>query len=81
MIKFKATDPDTGVEMYGFGLSHGNLERLKEGKPIPIDLASMGGSGRVLIFAGKTEESMAAELQEFITADTKITSFKDQSDE
>ncbi len=81
MIKFKATDPRTGEQMYGFGLSHGNLDRLRAGKPIPIDLASMGGTGRVLIFAGKTEESMAAELSPHLTADTTIIFFKDQTGE
>lgn len=60
MIKFRAQG------MYGFGLSFENLDRLRAGEPINIDLAEMGGSGTVLIFAGTTEAEMAHQLEDFI---------------
>jgi len=44
------------------GLSHGNLDRLREDKPIVIDGSQIGLGFDVLIFAGETEESMAQQL-------------------
>lgn len=47
-----------------FGLSALNVERLMEGKPIAINLTDLGLSkGRVMIFYGKTEKDMKAELE------------------
>lgn len=65
MIKFKADSP-TGP-LIGLGLSAQNLRLLQEGKPIVINLADLGlPPGRVLIFYGETEASMAAEMAAFI---------------
>lgn len=61
MIKAVATDKD-GVKLFVFGLSDGNIERLREGKPILVELAPLGGEGRVAIFWGETEEAMAADI-------------------
>lgn len=47
-----------------FGLSARNVELLMEGKPISIDLRDLGlEKGRVMIFYGKTETDMKAELE------------------
>lgn len=47
-----------------FGLSALNVEKLMEGKPIAIDLRELGlPKGRVMIFYGKTEQDMKAELE------------------
>jgi len=47
-----------------FGLSALNVEKLMEGKPIAIDLRDLGlPKGRVMIFYGKTEQDMQAELE------------------
>lgn len=48
---------------YVFGLSEGNIVRLRQGKPIAIDLEPLGGSGQVMIMWGQTEEAIVAELQ------------------
>ena len=61
MIKFRATAGNAPI--YGFGLSFANLEKLKDGQPIKIDLSEMGGSGEVWIYAGETEASMTTELE------------------
>jgi hypothetical protein len=45
------------------GLSELNLARLKEGHPIVAELSVIGMDNRVLIFYGKTELDMAAELE------------------
>jgi hypothetical protein len=56
------------------GLSHMNLARLKEGKPIDIDATDVGlpEGTRIMIFSGETEQSMARELQALIGPDTKV---------
>lgn len=73
MIKFNANDGKGGT-VFGFGLDFTNLERLKKGEPILIDLAALGGQGRVIIFAGETLASMTEQLLDsgMVTRDTKI---------
>ena len=46
-----------------FGLSEGNIELLKQGKPIIVDLAEMGADGKVIIMYGKTEADIMSDLQ------------------
>lgn len=51
-----------------FGLSARNIELLKQGKPISVDLREMGEEkGTVLIFYGETEDDMARELMNSMT--------------
>ncbi len=72
MIKFTATTPDQR-KLIGMGLSHVNLERLKAGQPIKFNGESIGMPGHdFLIFAGRTEKSMAKELDPAITAQTIV---------
>ena len=73
MIKFKGWDSKRGRDIVGFGLSEGNLERLRDGKPIEIDMQTMGLSPMtVLIFYGETEEKMQESLKHLIGPDTKV---------
>ena len=53
-----------------FGLSEVNLQRLREGRPIKVDLAEIGLTGTVLIFYGETEEKMRDDLAELIGPET-----------
>jgi len=46
-----------------FGLSEGNIDLLKQGKPIIVDLAEMGSDGTVIITYGKTEIDIMQDLQ------------------
>lgn len=66
MIKFHATNPANGRKILGLGLSHGNLDRLKEGKPIHFNAEQMGLTdlrvNEVLIYVGETEDSMRSDL-------------------
>lgn len=62
MIKFRGESE--GKSLFGFGLSEANIQRLKDGDPIMVDLSVMGGDGKVLIFYGKTEHEMAMTLKE-----------------
>jgi hypothetical protein len=56
------------------GLSHMNLERLKEGRPIDIDGTEVGlpEGTRILIFAGATEQAMARELADLVGSETRV---------
>ena len=71
MVKFTYTT--AGVICYGFGISEENVNRLKKGQPIFIDLSEIGGTGEVMIFYGKTEEDMARDLAGVIGPDTVIS--------
>lgn len=72
MIKFAVNTKEKGLLM-GFGLSEGNIERLKAGQPIMINLEDMGlMKGSIMIFYGKTEAEMAEMLKPFIGPETKV---------
>jgi hypothetical protein len=63
MIKFHARGPKG--DLYGFGITAGNVERLKKGEPIVIDMGEVGVSGmHITLFYGETEEVIARELQQ-----------------
>lgn len=62
----------SGRQLIVIGLSDLNLQKLQEGKPIHMDLESMGLLGEMYIFNGRTEAEMARTLAEFVGADTKV---------
>ena len=70
MIKFVGGPNEN--PLIGFGLSFANLDRLKAGEPIKVDLEQMGLQGTVLIFAGVTEQEMARQLQDLIGDETVV---------
>jgi hypothetical protein len=45
------------------GLDAENIRRLKDGKPILVSLAELGGTDDVLIMAGETLNDIAADLE------------------
>jgi len=69
MIKFLGTKPD-GSPVFGFGISDGNVERLKKGMPIVVDMEQMGLSGEVVIFYGGTDAELAIIASEMTSEDT-----------
>lgn len=58
MIKAVGSDED-GKPVLLLGLSYKNLKRLQADEPISFDGSTYGYPGRIMIFAGPTEESMA----------------------
>lgn len=63
MVKFKS-ETASGKTLLGFGISAGNVERLKKGEPIYFELDEMGIPGvDVTIFYGETEQAMYRELK------------------
>ena len=63
MIKASGTATD-GRRWLFLGLSFDNLDRLRAGQPVRFPGETYGFSGEILIFAGETEATMTAALQE-----------------
>lgn len=61
MIKATGTYTD-GTPILMLGLSYRNLKRL-QGEPIVFDATPYGYPGRIMIFAGPTEASMARMIE------------------
>lgn len=76
MIKAKATLLGDRP-LYLFGLSALNLQRLREGKPIRVELEEMGGVGEVVILFGETEAAIATELADLIGPSTQVRGVKE----
>ncbi len=80
MIKF--TGSRDGRLFIGFGLSQGNIDRLKEGKPIVVNLEELNlpYHADILILYGETEQSLTDELNSYgvITPETIVHKEKSQ---
>lgn len=59
------------------GLSHENLKRLKQGKPIRCKASDFGCESEmpieIMIFSGPTEQSMAREMHELVGKETRVS--------
>lgn len=62
MLKAKAVSTN-GVPLYVLGLSDVNIELLKAGQPIAIDLAELGDKGTIFIFSEPTEDLMLEKMR------------------
>lgn len=75
MVKFSA-DTEGGTKILGLGLSKENVKHLQEGHPIFIQAAQtkklIGCASDILLFYGETEESMKADMENFMSPSTKI---------
>jgi hypothetical protein len=78
MLKMYAagTDQQTNepVKIVILGLSHNNLDKLREGRPIRFtgDTCGLDKQTHFVIFAGATEQSMQQEIQSLVGPDTKV---------
>jgi hypothetical protein len=57
------------------GISDANVDQLKQGQPLVLDLAELVGiRGEIVIFHGRDEAAMEAEVRALgmITPDTKV---------
>lgn len=68
MIKARGTGSN-GREFVLLGLSHKNLDRLREGRPIQFDGTPYGFPGDVVILADVDEQTLAEKL---VGPDTKV---------
>lgn len=68
MVKFIATNEETGRKILGLGLSHGNVAKLMLKQPIHINAEQLSGMAmiqvhEILIFVGETEAAIAEEFE------------------
>jgi hypothetical protein len=56
------------------GISAENVKRLKDGKPLCVNVAEMGlaVNGSIVVFYGDTEQTLYESIKEFIGPDTKV---------
>lgn len=66
MIKAASKMKD-GRNLVILGLSEENIKRLKENKPIYVELEPWGGTGSALLLYGQTEEDITRELAKYLT--------------
>jgi hypothetical protein len=80
MIKFSSLTAN-GL-LIGLGISDQNVELLKKGKPITVDLMELGITEpiEIMIFHGETEEKMAKMLMDNFEIN-QIYRFKDKHQE
>ena len=71
MIKAVGTTPE-GHPMILLGLSAKNIEKLKEGKPILVELSELGLKGKVAIVYGETEDLLARDLEREFSISGKV---------
>jgi hypothetical protein len=65
MLKMKAKTDNGDIVI--FGLSNENIKRMKQNKPMLIDLKELGIPGvKIMIFTGETEDKMFEDLKELI---------------
>jgi hypothetical protein len=77
MLKMFATGTQENgkpVRLVVLGLSHKNLDKLREGQPIKFNGAAVRLDDDIefLIFAGETEQAMQKEFAQFIGPDTEV---------
>ena len=58
MLRMRLSNGD-----FMFGIDAENVRRLKDGKPIVIDLKPMGGTDKLYIMYGETMEEIACEIE------------------
>lgn len=70
MIKMSATNPKTGKDVLVIGLSEGNLQRLREGRPVHIHGEEWGQKFDLMICWGETDQALADEFKPFVGPET-----------
>jgi hypothetical protein len=70
----KGTQDGKPLRIVVLGLSHKNLDKLREGKPIKFNGATVRLDDDIefLIFGGETEQTMQREFERLIGPDTEV---------
>jgi hypothetical protein len=71
MMKASAASKETGKMVGIIGLSHGNIGKLMEGKPIVTSADFLGIEGEIMIFVAPTEQAMQEMMKPFIGPNTE----------
>lgn len=78
MIKFKLSGKNK--PSFGFGISAENVDLLKQGKPIVIDMTEMGLNAEIMIFYGETTGDLIKLVQPYIDSQTKIHDYLEDAE-
>ncbi len=79
MIKFRTLDPN-GKPLLGFGISGENVEKLKAGEPIFINLNEMGINASMMIFYKETTGDLIEAIQPYIGKQTIVRDHLDDAE-
>lgn len=72
MIRFRATAED-GSTVIGLGITDGNIDRLRQGRPIWVEGGSVGVPGvKVVIYWGRDEYDATEQVSALLGPDTQI---------
>ena len=72
MVRCTARNPDTGRLLILLGLEEGNVDRLRNGKPIHIHADDLGFAGEIVIILGKDADHLAEQLAPMIGPSTDV---------
>jgi hypothetical protein len=76
MLKMYANGEKDGkpIRLVIFGLSHKNLDKLREGLPIKFngESAGLASDVEIVIFAGESEQAMQREFRDMIGPETDV---------
>ncbi len=72
MIRATAHDRCTGRRIILLGLEEGNIERLRQGKPIHIHADELGFKGEIVIILGKDADELRKLLAPMIGPETDV---------
>lgn len=77
MIKATATS-ENGEKLVLIGLSDTNLEKLKEGSPILVEMWELGFTGKLVIMGGGTEDELAKMFRQNMSIENEVDERKPQ---
>jgi hypothetical protein len=63
---------DNGETLVILGIVEGNVQKLKEGFPILVDMDELGFEGKVAIVYGETEDALFKQFSENMEIDQKV---------
>lgn len=63
---------DAGETLVILGLSEMNVQKLKEGHPIAVEMEELGFTGKLAIVYGETEDSLAEQFRAHMEIDQEV---------
>lgn len=68
----KAVASNTEEPLVILGLSDMNMEKLKEGRPIIVEMEELGLTGKILIIGGGTEDELVEMIRGKVPIENEI---------
>jgi hypothetical protein len=67
VIRFRLQSKDGSAALFAIGITDLNLERLRNDRPIRVDLAELGGEGVVVVFHGADADGLRRQLAAIVS--------------